>query len=117
MTILLDYSADRFIWDNPESLSYYSRTSEGPVTYSASAITLISSVREVEANTEQGPGGAMLNRRTTAFHVSQVELGVTLPKDGDKITDPEGVSFIVQDGGEYERTLTRMWRLPVQQEI
>ena len=116
MAITLDLSNWYTYFPNSEAVSYFSRTAESPVNFAA-AVAVGNAVREVEDRKESGPGGALLARRTTAFHVGQAQLGATVPKKGDQLVDSLGVTYVVQDGLDYERSLTRMWRLPVQQAV
>ncbi len=112
----LDFTTDFTVWDNVEAGTYYPRTSESPVTYGA-GVALANVLREVGHGDEAGPNSALLTNQTTAIHVSQVQLGTTVPKVGDRYVSPDTTSFIIQPGGEYEQAMTQLWRLPVQREI
>ena len=113
-TASLDYGDDYLVFDGIESVSYYARTSESPVTYGA-AVVLANALREEEHKTESGPGGALLVQITTAWHVATAQLGAVVPKVGDRITDSDGRTYVVKDGIEHSRRLTKMWRLSVQE--
>lgn len=111
MPLTLDFSEDFEVWDFTESVNFYSRTDESPVTY-ASADAVANALREVEGGTDATPGGAMLFRQTTAFHVSATQLS-TAPKQGDAVRDADLRVYVVQDGVEYDDP-TQLYRLPVQ---
>lgn len=110
----LDFSADFRVFDNTEAGSYLSRTGESTF---AAPIAITAALREEEAKQETGPGGSLLAKTTTAWHISQTELGAAVPKVGDQFTDSLGVAYIVLPGISYSRQMTQMWRLPVQQAV
>jgi hypothetical protein len=101
---MLDLARDYLLIDDPESITYYSKTGEG--TYAAPRTieyVQVGSITNADARTTP----ALLESDTCVFQVWRVPMGTDLgPKIGDHLTDARGKNWVVHRVQPSDRDAT-----------
>jgi hypothetical protein len=104
-------ASDWKVVDGTEAVTYFSKTADGTF---AAGVTIPNALRR-NPSREQITAAGLLGKTAVNFNVWQSQIGATVPKVNDRITDAAGFKWDVRRV-EFQTFLSR-YRLTCQREL